>query len=195
MARLGSVWAPPRGLWNQTPPVGESARPPVAHPGQMGPETRAGAGDPACGDRSRASGGAIRPHSGGGEGIVPLARLCVGCQAGEAWGVRLGRHRAAYGTKRPRWGKAPGPRSRIRARWDPKPALGLAIRRAVTCPGPRAGRSGRTVGEGRGSCPSRACAWGVRLGRRPTRGRRSGMRPGSPPRSTTVRPNPQSDQG
>jgi hypothetical protein len=84
MARLGSVWAPPRGLWDPSPPVGGKPRPPVAHPGQMGPETRAGPADPAGGGLGEGSGGAIRPHSGGGEGIVPLARLCVGCQAGEA---------------------------------------------------------------------------------------------------------------
>ena len=38
--------------------------------------------------------------------------------------------RAAYGTQAPRWGETPGPRSRDRARWDPEPALGLAIRPA-----------------------------------------------------------------
>jgi hypothetical protein len=62
------------------------------------------------------------------------------------------------GPKAPGGGKARRPRSRVRARGDPKPALGLAIR-----PGGRLGeefRRGDPVGGWRkgGDCPSRARA-------------------------------------
>jgi hypothetical protein len=54
---------------------------------------------------------------------LPLAR------AG-AWGVRAGGHPRGLWDPSPRWGETPGPLSRIRARWDPQSALGLAIRAA-----------------------------------------------------------------
>ena len=45
---------------------------------------------------------------------------------------------SAIGPKTPRWGERPRPPSRDQGRWDPKPALGLAMRPAAA--------SGRRVG-------------------------------------------------
>ena len=47
-ARISFCPGPSAAMGPMEPPVGESPRPPVAHPGQTGPETRAGPGDPAC---------------------------------------------------------------------------------------------------------------------------------------------------
>src|SRR5271155_769442 len=55
-------------------------------------------------------------------------------------------------------GNPPAPRSRVRTRWDPEPALGLAIRPGRSGPRLRAGRSGGGLWRGRGSCLSRVRA-------------------------------------
>src|SRR5271166_218002 len=109
----------------------------------MGPKAPGGVNPPAPGPASAADGtrnprwgwrygppglgeglGRGDPAEGcGGERRLPLARVRVGSPGG--------RTLAAYGTQGPRWGEPPGPRSRVRARWDPKPALGLAIRAAA----------------------------------------------------------------
>jgi hypothetical protein len=71
----------------------------------------------------------------------------------------------AIGPKGPRWGESPGPRSRDRARWDPEPALGLAIR---GCGGWERGSGAAIPAEdlaGGRVCPSRAGAWRVRAER------------------------------
>jgi hypothetical protein len=65
------------------PPGGGKAPPPVPPQGRMGPETRAGLGDPAGGARATGSDGAIRWRAVVGATGLPLA--CAG-----AWGVRTG---------------------------------------------------------------------------------------------------------
>ena len=85
-------------------PGGGNRPGPRSRPGQMGPEPALGRAIPA-----RAGGGGR-----GGRG---------GARGGWVWS-----RARPMGPKAPGGGKPPGPRSRDRARWDPEPALGLAIR-------------------------------------------------------------------
>ena len=80
------------------------------------------------------------------------------------WGLS-GSPARPMGPKPPGGGKAPAPRSRIRARWDPEPALGLVIRPVSAWARVRARRSGGGPSNIRGrDCPSRARAWDLRPG-------------------------------
>ena len=56
----------------------------------------------------------------------------------------------ADGTQAPGWGTSPGTRSGVRARWDPNPALGLAMRLMERPAVGRAERSGGGRWRGRG---------------------------------------------
>src|SRR5262249_27606056 len=93
-----------------------------------------------------------------------------------------GSPRAGYGTQAPRWGETPAPGPRVRARWDPEPALELAIRASEVAGGDRAGDPVEGGG-GTGACPSRACMWGVwaKRGSPPVLGEAMGSGPPNSP--------------
>jgi len=89
----------------------------------------------------------------------------------------------AIGPKGPRWGETPGPRSRGRGRWDPQPALGLAIRPEAAVVGGfgRSDPGGQSV---RGAVLPLARVGGL-----------GEDTPLGPRRSTCVRPNPTRNKG
>ena len=159
MPGLGSVWVPPRGLWDPSPPVG--GNPP-------GPRSRLppdGTRNPRWGWRSgpwrrwsAVAGGRSRRDGRLGSRGLPLARVRVAGQG------RRG-PRGLWDPSPPVGERPPAPGAGSVSRWDPNPRWTS-----------RCGRQGPAQGFGRGNlaedrgaagdCPSRACAkWDQARGR------------------------------